>query len=499
MKIRLTHLGLRFAMAVTLTVSAFAQEKVAPADSHGWIGTETVKTRFGDFEFKNGYPTPTAADALLDQLKFNRAIEVYLTQMPVVSLAAEHRGLAAFGVGSFNEVIMWESLLDAETLMLTPNPETVYALGHMDLKSTGPIVMEAPPKMLGFAMDVRQRYLVDIGPLGPDKGKGGKYLFLPPGYTGEVPDGYFVTKSPTYELGFGLRGFQVDGKTDQAVSLMKQIKIYPLAKKDNPPAMKFVNGSGKPIVMIHPDNFEYFEMLALIVAEEPAEIFTPLERFQMQAIGIEKGKPFNPNAKTKAMLGEAARTGGAFARANAFASPVPDTYFYPDRKWQYFGEMPYNFMRDGVVDVDRRAYVHYMGIGNSPAMVVKNIGAGSYYLWAYKDSAGEFLDGAKSYKLHIPPKVPVKDFWSVVVYDSQSRAELKNGQKFPAVSLYTGPKVNADGSADVYFGPEIPPGQEKNWIKTVPGKGWFPFFRFYGPLEPLYEKTWKLSDIELVK
>ena len=170
------------------------------------------------------------------------------------------------------------------------------------------------------------------------------------------------------------------------------------------------------------------------------------------------------------------------ARANSFASPDPDTYYYEDRKWQYVGDVPYNFVKDGVLQVDRRAYVYYMALGNSPAMMAKNVGVGSYYLWTYKDAAGEFLDGAKNYKLHIPAKVPAKDFWSVLVYDSLSRSELKNGQKFPSVSLYSGPKINADGSVDVYFGPEMPAGQEKNWIKTVPGKGWFPIFRFYGPL-----------------
>ncbi|MEZ0389241.1 MAG: DUF1254 domain-containing protein, partial [Verrucomicrobium sp.] len=363
----------------------------------------------------------------------------------------------------------------------------------------GPVVLEAPPKMLGFAMDALQRYLVDIGALGPDKGRGGKFLFVPPGYTGEIPDGYFVAKSPTYTVGFGVRGFKVDGKTDQAVALMKQMKIYPLNQKKSPPAMNFLNGSGKAINTIHPDTFAFFEMLAQLVEDEPSEIFTSLERFQMQAIGIEKGKPFKPDDKAKALLNEAARVGSAFARANSYASPVPDTYFYPDRKWQYVGEVPYDFIKNGILQVDRRAYVYYMALGNSPAMMSKNVGIGSYYLWSYKDREGEFLDGAKTYKLHIPANVPAKDFWSVLVYDSLSRSELKNGQPFPSVSLYSNPKSNGDGSVDVYFGPDMPPGQEKNWIKTVPGKGWFPIFRFYGPLEPLFDKTWKLSDIELVK
>ncbi len=494
MKATLTYFAFAFD---ALTLPAFAQEN--KADSHGWISTETVKTRFGDFEFKNGYPTPAAAEALLDQLKYNRAIEVYLTEMPAVAIIESRRGIRDFGAKRSNQVVIWESLMDAKTLVLTANTETVYGMGFLDLKGDGATVVEAPPKMLGAAMDTLQRFLVDIGPLGPDKGKGGKYLFLPPGYTGDVPEGYFVVKSPTYSVSYFLRGFKVDGKTDQAVALMKQIKVYPLAKAADAPKMEFLNGSGQPIDTIHSDNITFFEMLSQLVNEEPADVFTPLERFYMQAVGIEKDKPFNPDAKSKTLLAEAARAGAAMARANSFASRDPDTYYYPDRKWQYVGEVPYNWLKDGVLQVDRRAYVYYMAVGNSPAMMGKNVGVGSYYLWSYKDGAGDFLDGAKNYKLHIPAKVPAKDFWSVLVYDSLSRSELQNGQKFPSVSLYSGPKINSDGSVDVYFGPEMPAGQEKNWIQTISGKGWFPIFRFYGPLEPLFDKTWKLSDIEEVK
>lgn len=497
-----SDLGVAALVAICFAMPSQAQQATGvpsgSADSFGWLGTETVKTRFGDFEFKNGYPTPVAADALLDQLKLNRGIEVYLTQIPSVSVVAEHRGLAEFGAKRPNQLIIWEQLMDAATILLTANTETVYALGHLDLKTDGPTVVEAPPKMLGFAMDALQRYLVDIGIPGPDKGQGGKYLFLPPGYAGPVPDGYFVFKSPTFTVGFGMRGFKVDGKTDQAVALMKQTKVYPLAKASSPPAMEFLNGSGKAINTVAPDTFTFFEMLAQLVNEEPADVFTPLERFYMQAIGIEKGKPFNPAPKDKALLADAARVGAAMARANSFASTDPDTFYYKDRKWQYVGDVPYNFNKDGVLEVDRRAYVYYMALGNSPAMMDKNVGIGSYYLWTYKDASNGFLDGAQNYKLRIPANVPAKEFWSVLVYDSLSRSELQNGEKFPSVSKYTDPKTNADGSVDVYFGPTMPPGQEKNWIKTVAGKGWFPIFRFYGPLEPLYDRSWVLNDIEKV-
>src|SRR5262249_49933902 len=170
--------------------------------------------------------------------------------------------------------------------------------------------------------------------------------------TGAVPAGYFVVKSPTYSVTWGLRGFLVDGKTDAAVALIKQLKIYPLAKAAAAPAMQFMNGSGQPIDTIHSDNFSFFEALAQLVNEEPADVFTPLERFQRQAIGIEHGKPFQPDGPAKALLGDAARVGAAMARANAFASADRATFFYPDGHWQYGGDVPYTFLRDGVLQVD---------------------------------------------------------------------------------------------------------------------------------------------------
>lgn len=213
-----------------------------PPEPYGWLGTETLKTRAGSFEFKGGYPTPESAKALHELMLVNRAAEVYLTQIPVVGVAQTCKGLRAVGSGDAEPFVIWESLMDAKTLLLTANTETVYGLGCADLKANGPTVLEAPPRMLGGAMDALQRYLVDIGPPGPDKGNGGKYLFLPPGYTGQVPQGYFVVRSPTFQILIGVRGFKVDGKTDQAVALMKQLRIHPLTAAPNPPAMDYVNG-----------------------------------------------------------------------------------------------------------------------------------------------------------------------------------------------------------------------------------------------------------------
>jgi hypothetical protein len=231
---------------------------MAQDEPHGWLGTETLKTPYGEFEFKNGYPVGDTAKRLLDLELRNRAIEVYLTNMMAVSWRAIDEGLETAGLTSSNKMEIWEQLLDAQTLLLTGNTETVYAIGHLDLKKDGPTVIEAPPKMLGIVQDGVQHYLTDIGPLGPDKGAGGKFLVLPPDYTGEVPDGYFVVKSPTYSVIFFLRGFQVDNKTDEPVALIKQAKVYPLSAAAAPPAMEFLNGSNASIDLLFPDNIRLF-------------------------------------------------------------------------------------------------------------------------------------------------------------------------------------------------------------------------------------------------
>jgi hypothetical protein len=284
---------------VLISLSAMTEAQEEP---HGWLGTETLKTPFGEYALEHGYPAGDTAERLLALLKLNRAVEVYLTQLMPVSEIALREGLRAFGATTANQLVIWEQLMGPQTVLLTANTETVYAIDHLQLKADGPTVVEAPPKMLGFLQDGLQRYLSDIGPLGPDKGQGGKFLVLPPRYEGRTPAGYFVVRSPTYSVTFAMRGFQVDGKTDEAVALMKQSKVYPLDQAYSPPPMEFLNGSGKAIDTLFPDNVRFFELLALLVQEEPLESFGPLERSQMQLIGIEKGKAFAPDAPSKALL-----------------------------------------------------------------------------------------------------------------------------------------------------------------------------------------------------
>lgn len=464
------------------------------AHAHAWITTETVKSRMGDFEFKNSYPSAGAARDLKDALTFSRAVEAYLTHMPVASFYRVWKGVGEAGPALPNQVVLWESLMDGATLLLTGNTETVYGLCALDLKRHGPMVIEAPPSMLGGITDLWQREIAGIGLTGIDRGKGGRFLVTPPGYSEVIPKGYLIAKSDSYCAILGLRGFQVDGKPAPAVDLMKSLKVYPFAQSSAPPKTNFYDASHREVDTLFCDDSRYFDDLAWIAENEPEYRFTSHERFYLASIGIEKGKPFNPTPDRRRLLDEAAHFASAIARANSFASDDEARIVYPNRKWEWaFTGGSATWDSQGYVNADRRAAFAYIAIGMSPAMVERYIGAGSQYLWTPRDSTGAFLDGGKSYRLRIPPNIPVKNFWSVVAYDADSRSILRNSQSFPSVSSYTNPITNADGAIDIFFGPKDPTGM--NWIQTTPGKGWFVLFRFYGPLEPFFNKTWVPEDI----
>lgn len=462
----------------------------------GWFGTEPVATRLGTFDFKNSYPTPAAVPRLRDALLFNRAVEAYLVQMHGVSWYHVWKGVGEAGAAAPNQIVLWETLMDGATLLLTGNTETVYGLCAIDLKRDGPVVINAPAGLLGGMSDLWQLEIMGVGPTGRDKGKGGKFLLLPPDYDGPVPDGYMAEKSRTYSVVFGVRGFQSpDAGPAPAVKLMKTTRIYPLSQAANPPATVFVNGSHNEVPTLFPDSAQYFADLAWMIDREPHEVIPSHERFQLAAIGIQKGSPFILDPGRHALLDEAARFGAAIARANSFASDDPARLVYPDRVWEWaFVGGSASWDSQGYVNTDRRASFAYIAIGMSPAMVEKHVGTGSQYLWTPRDANGQFFDGARRYRLHIPANIPAKNFWSVVAYDADSRSLLRNSQPFPSVSSYTHPVSNADGSIDIEFGPGSAEAG-KNWIQTVPGKGWFVLFRFYGPLEPFFDKTWKPDDI----
>jgi hypothetical protein len=389
--------------------------------------------------------------------------------------------------------------MDSKTLFLTPNTESIYAGTWLDLRD-GPVVVESPPGTLGFVDDFFFKYVTDLGNVGPDRGQGGKFLFLPPGYDGEVPDGYYTFRSETYGNWLLWRGFQVDGDPAPAVASMKaNTHIYPLADRDNPPEQKFVNVSGQHFNTIHANDFSYFEEVAQVISEEPTTSVDPELLGLLASIGIEKGKPFAPDARMKAILTDAAAVGNATARATIFASRNPDTFLFENSAWMTgFVGGSHHFEIDGVRLLDGRTLFFYYATGITPAMSLEMVGAGSQYTGAAVDSNGKGFDGGRTYRLRLPPEAPAKDFWSLVAYDNQTRSMLQTDQQFPSLNSQRGVEENADGSTDVYFGPEAPAGKDANWIQTVPGKGWTVVLRLYGPLESWFDKSWQPGEFELM-
>jgi hypothetical protein len=344
-----------------------------------------------------------------------------------------------------------------------------------------------------------------MGGPGPDRGQGGKYLILPPDHTGDVPDGYFTVTSPSYTNWLILRGFLVDGEPDAAAAMFRDgLRVYPLASADDPPAMEFISGSGHHFNTIHSNDATFYEELHAVIDREPIDVIDPETRGLLASIGIRKGKPYAPDPQLAATLVEAAQVGNATARALTFQPRLTDIYIYDDGShWQTgFIGGDYRWLVDdgaGGRNLDARTYFFYNATVNTPAMALEMVGVGSQYGLLLVDRDGNYLDGSRSYRLHIPADVPAKDFWSVVAYDPQTRSQLQTGQPFPSKNSEKDPLVvNTDGSVDLFFGPSAPNGREENWIQTVEGKGWFILLRLYGPLEPWFDQTWRPGEIELI-
>jgi hypothetical protein len=440
-----------------------------------------------------------------------------------------------------NEILIFSELMDAKSLFLTANADTIYFLSFIDL-SSGPMVLEVPPKVLGTVDDTWFRWITDFGLPGPDRGLAGKYLILPPGYDGPVPEGgYFVSRSRTNRVLMLGRAF-LENKNDPkpaVEAIRKFTKIYPYeaggvgtsiaeflsgkAKLDrisDPPAVAFHEVSGKAMNTIPPNDWSFYEMLNEIVQQEPATSLDPEQMGSAAAIGIIKGKPFAPDARMKKILTEAVAVSNAASRSLFMNPRDPSWYYYPGSSWWNFlfvsgyefetpiplitreGAKP--FPPTGYRQLDARTSFFYGVTGITPAMAMRVAGIGSQYLFATVDADKNYFDGGKAYKVTLPKGIPEANFWSLTLYDNQTRSMLDTPQRYPRAGSQSYPspaaEPNADGSTTVYLAPAQPAGIKRgNWIQTVPGKGWFTILRLYSPLEPFFTKAWRPSEIELVK
>jgi len=451
-----------------------------------------------ELKFIGGYPTVETIQKLYDQLDLQRAAQAYLDFIPAMSMQAlldAHR--RDYGVSETGGMVVYVEPGEGRSIAigLTYNTESIYASMCLDLKQTGPAVIEVPPMVLGIINDGFMRFVADLGNAGPDQGQGGKYLLLPPGYEGELPDGYFVFRSSTFRNWVMVRGLEQNtGRGETALAYYAEhFKVHPLGEGVHQPGV--VSASFKPSDTTHPRDIRYFELLDKMVQYEPLSAFTPEELGLLNVLGIVKGVRFQPDERMQRILSDGVKLGDGLAKAIAFDNRDPQARVYPDRHWERIFIGGYKFERDGARLLDARTLFHYTAIVVTPAMEVRKIGVGSQYLQTSKDASGHHLDGGQNYRLRLPAGIPAKEFWSVTVYDAETRSLLQNGQPKPSISTYDRPEENPDGSIDIYFGPSAPVGKEKNWVKTLPGKGWFTYIRFYGPLEPFFAQTWKPDDI----
>jgi hypothetical protein len=502
---------------------------------------DRVQTRIGTLEFTDGVPSVETARRVYDTLDFTRALNVFNNSFRGASAYAIRQGFLSIGAED-NTVVIFSELMDARSLFLTANADTVYYLAVVNL-TQGPMVIEQPPEGLGTINDMWFSWIIDIGYPGPDRGEGGRYLLLPPGYDGPLPEGgFFVARSRTTRVLYAARSYLTDNDPRPAVDIIKKsIKIYPytaggygtsiatalegkvrLEKNTPVPATKFVEASGKSFNTIPPNDYSFFEMINANVQQEPADSYDPELAGQLSAIGIVKGKPFKPDARMQKILADAAAVGTAAGRAlNWRFSMAHDWAYYPGSSWgnmlwqggYNFETPPPLFTRDGdfkpfpptgARTLDSRTAFYFAYTLDSPGMIMRIPDVGSQYLMGFLDADKKPLDGARTYKVTLPPDIPAGKFWSFTVYDNQTRSMLDTPQRFPRAGSQSYPspaaEANADGSTTVYFGPAQPEGVKRgNWIQTIPGKGWFTILRLYSPLETFFTKQWRPTEIEPVQ
>jgi hypothetical protein len=501
---------------------------------------DKVDTAIGTLEFKDGAPSAATVQRVYDSLLYVRGVDAFMNTFSGASAYSLREGFKSIGADD-NCVVIFSDLMDSNSLFLTANADTIYSLAALDL-TKGPLVVEVPPKSLGTVNDMWFGWIIDIGGPGPDRGQGGKYLFLPPGYDGPVPEGgFYIGRSKTNHALYAARAFMVDNDPKPSVALIKKyLKIYPYTPggagtsiatalkggvmlAPDPPVQetKFVEASGKAFNTIPPNDFSYFEMLNELVQSEPATSHDPELQGQLAAIGIVKGKPFNPDAKTRKILTDAAAVGNAAGRAfNWYASEYPGWSYYPNSMWANmlwqggfnFETPPPMITKDGFKPLpptgartlDSRTAFYYGYTLDSPGMIMRMPMVGSQYLMGFLDSDKIPYDGGKTYKVVLPPEIPAAAFWSFTLYDNQTRSMLQTPQRYPRAGSQTYPSpaavANADGPTTIYFGPQKPAdAKHGNWIQTMPGKGWFMLLRLYSPKPSFFDKSWRPSEVELVK
>lgn len=510
-------------MNIRTTIVAFAMISMASTTGTAVAQSDRVK-QIANLPFEHNRPTPQTAAALTEELTFQQAAQAYLWAMPLINtLGMKYGSEEVFGAG-YNILPIWKERLDPKTLVTTPNSDVIYAMSYVDMAETGPIVFESPPDLQGILLDFWQRpipvdggqFFGDVGLPGPDAGKGGKFLVLPPGYDGKVPANHYVYRSGTNNLFIFLRAFYQDPKDlSPAVKLLEQAKVYPLnlPEADRKP-MKFPNASGVPANMLPRHSFEAFKQLKWLVDNEGKSLAGPDGLGLLANIGLVQGKPFEPDKRLRELLENAATAAYKMSRVIGLSEDVSGHSYlvWPDRHWvnpannaaepgaEKSLDMAFVNKQHGFTDIEQRIWFFTDYYSWSPGMVSQIPGRGAAYYVGFNDAEGKPLSGDASYKVTLPPDVPAKLFWSLTLYEAENASGLATDKRrFPSLGSRDKPAQNPDGTTDLYIGPKAPKGKEANWLPTALGRGFFAILRLYGPGETAINYSWKPGDLVKVK
>jgi hypothetical protein len=447
------------------------------------------------------------AEALRDELFYQRAIFAYQTMLPALNTIGMRDGSEALFGGGYNILPIWKERMDSRTWVPTPNADVIYSMSYLDLKQTGPLVVAAPPNVIGMFTDFFQRTITDVGLIGPDRARGGLYLLLPPDYDGEIPLGYFAFKSKTYNVFLFFRTIMANGDNGPdpkpAVALAEQTRVYPLwaPEKDVKP-MQFPDGSDRRINMMYPVDNTFWTKLKAFVDYEPVSAIDPELRGVLASIGIVKGRPFNPDAKQQELLKKAVETAPKMIMAlRQLGRPDKRDRYYKDRQYlNTWAAGTAEWLQDGYLDVNQRASYFQVAYSSAPAMVMRTLGAGSKYPFTFRDAKGEFLNGSNTYKLRLPPNPPAKLFWAVTAYNITDGTMVETPQLMPSINGYNKVASHSDGSVDLWFAPEKPADvTAANFIQTIRGRNFLVALRLYGTGVEFFDQTWKPDDVLRVK
>jgi hypothetical protein len=438
------------------------------------------------------------------QVAYQRAFEAVLWAMPASAIYRLELGILQLPGMADNVILAYSAPLRTYQELITPNQVTPYIAACSDLRK-GPVVLEVPAKtdkgaLYGQVVDAWQATIADVGPSGVDKGAGGKYLFLPPGYKEPIPDGYFPIQSTSYRIMFALRSIQLGGATQaDAYAYSKTLKMYPLSEAADPKPTRFVDGLPYPLYTLPFYDIRALQDIHDIISVEPVQPRDKVMMGMLATIGIEPGKPFNPPEKLKAAM-EKGVIDAYYYMQKLDTKLFESSLYWPDRHWSFVmvpdAKSGFEFVNDDAVEIDRRAAAWFF-FTYYPKVLTEH--AGTVYLAPIADSSGRPLEAGKTYKLRVPKDVPAKQFWSLTIYDRATWAFIQNPLQRAGLGSFNKDtmKVNADGSVDLYFGPTAPAGLESNWIPTM-GKEPYPWLRLYGPEEAFWMKTFEMPDVELV-